>query len=186
MMKEYLTGKFIISAPFIENDVFNKAVILICAHDDNGAMGIVINQAVEELNLDEILDKLNLKIDMRTKGIRVLTGGPVDGERGFVLHSPEYARELTGFIKNLAGITASTDILADIASGNGPAKTLIALGYAGWSRGQLEQEIKDGTWLICDGDDQILFDVDLDKKWEAAMNKIKIDSLRFIDNHGQA
>ena len=185
-MKKYLTGKFIVSAPHVESDVFDKAVILVCAHDEKGAMGIVINQAVEELNLDEILSKLNLSMDLRSGGMRVLVGGPVDGGRGFVLHTPEYSKRLTGFISDLAGLTSSADILTDIATGRGPQKTLLALGYAGWSPGQLEQEIKDGLWLVCDGDDRILFDIDLDKKWEAAMSKIRIDQRRFVDNHGLA
>jgi putative transcriptional regulator len=186
MEKAYLTGKFIISPPGVEDELFSKAVILICSHDESGAMGVIINKAIEERKLDEIISKLNISFDSYSHGLRVMMGGPLDGERGFLLHSPEYHNQFTGEVKNLAGFTTSSSVLKDISSGHGPHKSLLALGYAGWSQGQLEQEIKAGVWLVCDGDDKILFDVDADKKWDAAIAKIKIDSMRFVDSGGVA
>lgn len=156
-----------------------------CAHNEEGAMGLVINKQIDELTFPELLAQLEIEQTPKV-GMTVLFGGPVEQARGFVLHSAEYIQEATMRVNEKVGLTATIDILRDIADGQGPKDKILALGYAGWGPGQLDEEIKENGWLHVEADDQLLFGSELANKWEAAIQKIGIDPRMLSDEAGHA
>ena len=182
----YLPGQLLIAMPSMTDPRFEKSVIYICAHNADGAMGLVINRAIDSLTFPELLEQL--EIDPRSDGdqIRVLFGGPVEQARGFVLHSPDYLQDASLVVDDNVVLTATIDILRAIADGTGPNNCLLALGYAGWGAGQLDSEIKSNGWLSVDADEDLVFGCDLDEKWERAMTKIGIDPRMLSDSAGHA
>lgn len=182
----YLTSQFLIAMPSLQDPNFFHSVTYICEHNQNGAMGIIINQPVD-LTVGELMEQMgeeasNQELSKNT----VFRGGPVDVERGFVLHQPIGEWESTMPITDKIGITTSNDIITAMASGNGPEDCLIALGYAGWEAGQLEEEIRDNAWLNCKGDADILFNTEISKRWEAAAALIGIDINQIASDAGHA
>ena len=171
----YLTGQLLIAMPQMEDTRFAKTVIYLCAHTADGAMGLVVNRVASEIDFPELLDQLEIKTDGIKNPIPVLTGGPVETGRGFVLHSMDYSQDSTLKVTDEVGLTATVDILRAIAEGEGPAKSLLTLGYAGWSSGQLDNEIQANGWLNVSSDTSILFDEDLNSKWDRAVRKVGID-----------
>ncbi len=182
----YLTGRFLIAMPGTLDDRFQHSVIYMCAHGPDGAMGLVINKPLDSITFPDLLEQLEIPMPPAGEGIDVLFGGPVETGRGFVLHSPDYMHDATLVVDEDVALTATVDVLKAMANGSGPKRRLLALGYAGWENGQLDDEIKANGWLSVDADPQLLFDVDAGAKWERAMAKIGIDPLMLSDEAGHA
>jgi len=165
----FLSGHMLVAMPGMQDPRFTKTVIYMCAHNAEGAMGLVVNRRLDSLSFPDLLEQLGIESGLEGETINVHFGGPVETGRGFVLHSPDYKQEGTLLVSNQVALTATVDILRAIASGDGPRRHLLALGYAGWGPGQLDSEIKANGWLHVDADDSLLFDHDLHQKWERAM-----------------
>ena len=174
MEQSGLEGRFLIAMPGIGDERFHRSVILVCAHSDQGAMGLVINQKAESINFDELLEQLEIEPNEKTAGTPIRIGGPVESGRGFVLHSSDYDGDNALDIAGKFMLTGTVDILRDIVGGNGPRKRIIALGYTGWAPGQLEQEIQQNGWLSCDADPEIVFAEGDDDKWVAALDTLGV------------
>lgn len=178
----YLDGQMLIATPSMQDERFSRSVIYICAHSSEGAMGLVVNQPARNISFPDLLVKLDvipaadlITLPNRAGGVKVLKGGPVDTERGFVLHSADFFIENSTLpIDKGICLTATVDILKAIARGNGPESAILALGYAGWAPGQLETEIHDNGWLHCPADPDLLFGTDIDAKYARALEKIGI------------
>ncbi|MFD0988381.1 YqgE/AlgH family protein [Methyloligella solikamskensis] len=191
----YLDGQMLVAMPSMGDPRFDRAVIYVCAHSGDGAMGIMVNQRAPNISFGELLEQLNIapedeRIALPGYGSDSLTvhlGGPVETGRGFVLHSSDYFKaESTLPIDEGVCLTATVDILRDIAAGAGPDKALLALGYAGWAPGQLESEIHANGWLNCPADAELLFDPDVEQKYELALSRIGIDAGRLVNDSGHA
>lgn len=185
-------GKFLIAMPNMDCDVFGRSIIYICAHSDEGAMGFQINKS-GDLTLQDIIKSSDLGVDqlieVKAKGdckALVRNGGPVDENRGFVLHSADYDSEATIPISEKVYLTSNLTILRSIAEGDGPQKMAIALGYAGWGPGQLEAEFADNAWLSVDADPNVVFDPANDGKYEKMLAAIGITDANFVTDIGHA
>lgn len=182
----YLAGQVLIAMPAMQDPRFARSVICLCAHSPDGAMGIVVNKAIDSLSFDDLLNQLGLKPVPPQRRIRLLQGGPVEGGRGFVLHTADWSSEGSLQVTEELALTASVDILKAIASGGGPRRGVLALGYAGWGPGQLEEEIHRNAWLSAPPDESLLFDETDDRKWLQAMAKLKINPLLLSGVAGRA
>lgn len=182
----YLAGQLLIAMPQMQDERFTRAVVYVCAHSAEGAMGLVINQEFDGLTFDELLEQLNIQADPGCGPIRVHNGGPVEVGRGFVLHSADYMHETSMPVGDNVALTATVDVLKAIAHGHGPDHYFLALGYAGWSAGQLDAEIRENAWLNAPADQTLLFNGDLANKWEAAIAKLGIDFAALSINAGHA
>ena len=182
----YLSGQLLIAMPGMTDPRFEKSVIYVCAHNSDGAMGLVVNREIDSLTFPELLQQLEIDPAAGNDSVRVLFGGPVEQARGFVLHSPDYLQDASLVVDENVALTATIDILRAIAEGKGPANCLLALGYAGWGAGQLDSEIKSNGWLSVDADADLVFGCDLDEKWDRAMAKIGIDPRMLSDDAGHA
>ncbi|HYB10866.1 MAG TPA: YqgE/AlgH family protein [Alphaproteobacteria bacterium] len=182
----YLAGQLLIAMPTMQDPRFAKTIVYMCAHSAEGAMGLVVNRTLKQFTFLELLDQIGIPARGTTKDIRVHFGGPVESGRGFVLHSGDFHADGTLVVEESVALTASIDILKAIADGQGPRCSLLALGYAGWGPGQLEDEIQANGWLSVQSDEALLFDNDLDTKWERAMAKLGVDSRMLSDNAGHA
>ncbi len=189
----YLEGHLLIAMPGMGDPRFERAVIYLCAHSPEGAMGIRINQAAPKLTFAEVLSRLQLlpegdiRLPPAASRVAVYRGGPVETGRGFVLHSADYVIDnSTLLIDEDFCLTATLDILRAIATGHGPKKALLALGYAGWGPGQLEDELRGNGWLHCPARSDIVFGRDLDDKYEEAMAEIGIDPGMLSSDSGSA
>ncbi|WP_455210443.1 YqgE/AlgH family protein [Kaarinaea lacus] len=182
----FLKNHFLIAMPTLMDPNFFHSVTYICEHNTQGAMGIVINQPVE-LTLAEVVEHLGIA---STEGAQlqqnVYRGGPVETERGFVLHKPIGQWESTLSVTKNIGLSTSNDIVEALAQGHGPSQCLVALGYAGWGAGQLEQELTENSWLSAPADESVLFDTDADKRWEAAAALMGIDIKQLTGDMGHA
>jgi len=171
-----LTGHVLIAMPGMQDPRFHRTVVYICAHSTEGAMGLIVNKPAETLALKDLFERLGIPIDGAAAREPVRFGGPVETGRGFVLHSADYGAEgVTLKVDEGVSMTATVDILHAMATGAGPERAMVALGYAGWSAGQLENEIRANGWLVADADADLLFDAANDTKWERAMRKIGVD-----------
>ncbi len=183
----YLTGKILIAMPNMPDSRFSKSVIYLCAHSADGAMGLVINQTLPSVQFSELLEQLDL---LPAEGVHselpIHFGGPVESGRGFVLHSTDYICEGSMTVDQSVALTATIDILKDMAIGDGPKKKILALGYAGWGPGQLDQEIVDNGWLHTQADDNLLFELHNESKWERSIEKIGISPLMLSTEAGHA
>ncbi len=182
----YLTGQLLIAMPAMSDPRFERSVIYLCVHNEDGAMGLVLNKLMDSLTFDELLDQLDITAGPVDDAIQIHFGGPVETGRGFVLHSGDYTKEGTVVMENGVGLTATIDILRDIAGGTGPQDHLLALGYAGWGPGQLDAEIQQNAWLNVQADDTLVFDTDVATKWERALAKIGIDLTLLSGEAGHA
>ncbi len=182
----FLDGKFLIAMPGMGDPRFDRSVVFMCAHTPEGAMGLMINRPVADLSFEDLMEQLDIQGHADTPP-DVLFGGPVENGRGFVLHSADYESEdSTMAISDDVAMTATMDVLRDIADGKGPVKRLLCLGYSGWGPGQLEAEIQRNGWLICDGDPTIIFDVPVAEKWVAATRTLGIDPSMLSSEGGRA
>ena len=178
----YFDGQMLIAMPTMRDERFARSMIYVCAHSSEGAMGIVVNQPAPHINFPDLLVKLDvipkaekIQLPPGAGDVTVLKGGPVETERGFVLHSADFFIENSTLpIDEGICLTATLDILKAIARGDGPASAILALGYAGWSPGQLENEMQQNGWLHCSADRELIFGMDVGTKYERAMQKIGI------------
>jgi len=183
----FLEGKLLVAMPGMGDLRFDRAVIFMCAHSPEGAMGLMVNKRADELTFPELLEQLEIPVPRGNKGPHVYFGGPVEHGRGFVLHSGEYSVEgATMDVEGGFGMTATLDVLRDIAEGHGPRASLLALGYAGWGPGQLEQEFQANGWLTCDADEALVFGTRAEDRWAAAMERIGIDPRLLSAEGGRA
>jgi putative transcriptional regulator len=182
----YLVGQLIIAMPKMSDPRFSKTVIYMCAHNSEGAMGLIINKLVDELTFSDLLKQLEIEPRSPKSPLSVFLGGPVEQARGFVLHSAEYIQNTTLRVSNTVGLTATIDVLRDIAEGHGPKDKILTLGYTGWGPGQLESEIMENGWLHVEADDTLVFDDKLTDKWEMAIRQIGIDPQMLSDEFGHA
>lgn len=189
-----LEGQLLVAMPSMTDRRFARSVIYVCAHSDEGAMGLIINQPARNINAPDLLERLGIStrsaddtVANEILSLSIQVGGPVETGRGFVLHSPDYfAKDSTLAIEQDICLTATIDILKAIARGRGPNRAVLALGYAGWSPGQLESEIQANGWLNCPADADIVFDDDLDSKYARAMAKLGIDLSHLVNDAGHA
>jgi putative transcriptional regulator len=188
----YLDGQLLIAMPSMTDPRFHRAVVYMCAHSSEGAMGLVINQRAPHITLRKLLDQLDIaaessRPEAQCGSMAVHAGGPVETSRGFVLHSSDYfAADSTLPINDSVCLTATVDILKAIAKGSGPNKAILALGYAGWAPGQLEREIQSNGWLNCPADFETVFDSDLESKYVRALHLLGVDPSRLVGTAGHA
>jgi putative transcriptional regulator len=192
MRAGYLDDQFLIAMPGMRDERFARSVIYVCAHSEEGAMGLIINQ-VQQLLFPDLLVQLGLldekeaiRLPARTRDIVVRHGGPVDRSRGFVLHSDDYMVESSMPVSDEVCLTATVDILRAISSGNGPRHALMALGYAGWGAGQLEHEIAENGWLTCPASLDLLFDPDIDRQYDRILASLGVDPTHLSAEAGHA
>ncbi|MEM1388651.1 MAG: YqgE/AlgH family protein [Pseudomonadota bacterium] len=182
-----LTGKLLIAMPGMGDPRFEKSVVFLCVHSDDGSMGLIVNKPAPGLALDDLLEQLEIPKSDRSAGVNVYFGGPVEHGRGFVLHSGDYASQSsTLHVDDQFGMTATLDILQEMAVGSGPRDRILALGYSGWGPGQLEDEIHRNGWLTCDATPEIVFEPDSSKKWTAALKSLGVDPLTLSAAAGRA
>jgi putative transcriptional regulator len=190
----YLDGQMLIAMPAMLDDRFARSLIYVCAHSAEGAMGIVVNHPAPNVNFSDLLVKLDvipaadvIRLPSRAGVVKVMRGGPVETERGFVLHSADFFIENSTLpIDDGICLTATLDILKAIARGDGPASAILALGYAGWAPGQLETEIQGNGWLHCAPDADLIFGTDIGGKYDKALKKIGIDLGMLSSEAGHA
>lgn len=181
-----LTGHFLIAMPAMEDPYFSRSVTLICEHNEQGAMGIVINRPIE-MRLSELFEQIDVASENEALGLAAVHfGGPVHVDRGFVLHQPVGEWRSSLVINEHTALTTSKDILEASAHGTGPQKILVTLGYAGWAAGQLEQELAQNAWLTVQATDAIIFDLPSEQKRDAAMSLLGLDFSRLSDEAGHA
>ncbi len=182
----YLAGQMLIAMPQMRDARFSRSVVYLCAHTDEGAMGLVINRMFNGLSFPDLLEQLNISPTPLCDPVKIHFGGPVEAGRGFVLHSTDYVQETTLVVNDDVGLTATIDVLKAIANGDGPSRSLLALGYAGWGAGQLDNEMRDNAWLSVEPDDDLLFGAAHDTKWERAIAKIGVDFSMLSGEAGHA
>lgn len=182
-----LTGKILIAMPGMGDPRFAHSIVYLCAHSDDGAMGLIVNKTMGKMTFSDLLEQLSISESPESRHLPLHFGGPVEGGRGFVLHSAEYRSQISTLpVDDFFSMTATQDVLEEMAAGDGPDKALMALGYSGWGPGQLESEIAENGWLICDAGFELVFDLADDKKWEAALNTLGIDPLLLSACAGHA
>jgi putative transcriptional regulator len=190
----YLDGKMLIAMPGMRDERFIRTVIYVCAHSNEGAMGIIVNKPAADVDFPELLVKLNvippeerIQLPPDAQAVTVLRGGPVETQRGFVLHSADYFMENSTLpIDDGVCLTATLDVLKAIATGSGPAKAILALGYAGWAPGQLENEMRENGWLHCGADKDLIFGADIRDKYDKALQKIGVHPGMLSSDAGHA
>ena len=182
----YFTGQLLIAMPGMQDERFYKTVIYLCAHTDDGAMGLVLNQVIKGLSFPGLLEQLGIDGGVSDRSVPIHFGGPVESGRGFVLHSNEYQQDSTLEVDGDISLTATVDVLKAIARGRGPKHSLLALGYAGWGPGQLDDEIRANGWLQAPADMDLIFDDVQVDKWERSIAKIGIDPGMLSDEVGHA
>jgi putative transcriptional regulator len=182
-----LAGQMLIAMPAMEDPRFQRTVIYLCAHSEKGAMGIVINKRMPTLTFAELMEQLGIETSSKTRSLPIHFGGPVDTGRGFVLHSLDYGvPEATLEVTEQVGLTATVDILKSIARGQGPGQALLALGYAGWDAGQLEEEIRANGWLTCAASTGLIFGENIELTWQRAIGTLGIDLAHLSSTSGTA
>jgi putative transcriptional regulator len=182
-----LTGKLLIALPGIGDERFHRSVILLCAHTPEFAMGIVLNKPMDGIDLHELMEQLDIPMEISLRGVPVLEGGPVATERGFVLHTDDVICE--GATMEVDGdicMTATRDILGMVASAGAPRQSVFALGYAGWGAGQLESELADNAWIVCEPDTDLVFGDAYEHKWRHALTRLGVDPAKFQSGAGNA
>jgi putative transcriptional regulator len=190
----YLDGQLLIAMPVMEDERFARAVIYVCAHSSEGAMGIILNRPAGSIDFPELLVQLDIiddadqiKLPANAESMKVMKGGPVETGRGFVLHSSDFfIKDATLPIDEGICLTATLDILKAIARGTGPRHAILALGYAGWAPGQLENEIQENGWLHCPADPDLIFGRDVEDKYERALQKLGIEPGMLSNEAGHA
>jgi putative transcriptional regulator len=181
-----LAGQFLIAMPSLAEPPFSRGVAFLCQHDEDGAVGLLVNQ-LSEYRFGDVLAQMKLGCnDQELADAPVLIGGPVQQERGFVLHREHGHWESSYRINGDWSVTTSRDILVAMAAGEGPRLALMALGYAGWSAGQLEQELKDNTWLTAEASERVVFHTPLEERWSAAAGLVGVDPLQLPGYAGHA
>lgn len=192
--RSYLDGQCLIAMPGMSDNRFSRSVVYVCAHSEDGAMGIIVNKPAADTKFPDLLVQLDvippdelIRLPSQAERMQVLRGGPVETKRGFVLHSADFFLESATLpIDDGICLTATLDILRAIAIGSGPENAILALGYAGWGAGQLESEIQSNGWLHCAADSSLLFDDGIETKYNRALAKIGIDPAFLSSEAGHA
>lgn len=188
----FLDDQFLIAMPGMKDERFARSVIYVCAHSEEGAMGLIINQVQQMLFPDLLVqlgvldEKQAIRLPARARDLVIRHGGPVDRSRGFVLHSDDYMVESSMPVSEEVCLTATVDILRAISAGDGPRHALMALGYSGWGAGQLEHEIAENGWLTCPASTELLFDPDIDRKYDRILASIGINPAHLSIDAGHA
>jgi len=182
-----LAGHLLVAMPQMQDPRFARAVVYLCAHNEDGAMGLVVNRLLDDVAWPELMKQLGIETPATTGNDRhIHFGGPVEAGRGFVLHSADYVEDGTLVVGGNVALTATLDILRAIGRGAGPKRSLLALGYAGWGPGQLDSEIQANGWLSVAADEDIVFDTQHGDKWQRALGKLGIDLLSLSGESGRA
>lgn len=182
-----LTGKLLIAMPGMGDMRFEHSVVFLCSHGPEGAMGLIVNKPAEDVRLSDLLSQLDIVPQPPERDMPVHFGGPVESARGFVLHSTDYASSLQSMkVSDEFSMTATLDILEDIATGAGPKRALMMLGYAGWGPSQLESEIAMNGWLTAEADPALIFATADAEKWGAALKSLGVDPLTLSASAGRA
>lgn len=178
-------GHFLLALPGMADTRFDHSIVALCVHDENGALGIAVGDEMDGVTLRELLESFDID-GSQVADVPVLRGGPVEPRRGFVLHSLDWGGQDMVQVGDRWGLSGSLDILRAIAEGRGPDRYLVALGYAGWGAGQLEQEMTGESWFLADGDPDLLFDVPTQRKWAAAYAAAGVDASHLVSGAGSA
>jgi putative transcriptional regulator len=184
--QRHLAGMLLVAMPSMQDPRFARSVIYLCAHSEEGAMGLVVNQAADKITFPAVVGQLGIEAGQDCSDTPVHVGGPVQPSRGFVLHSADYVQESTLVIDERFALTATVDVLRAIAQGGGPQRRVLALGYAGWEAGQLDAEIQGNGWLVAPADPEIVFDRDNETKWLRALHAIGVDPSLLSSTAGHA
>lgn len=182
----YLTGQCLVAMPGMQDPRFEHAVVYLCAHSSEGAMGIVLNRELPDMPLSKLMEQLNIPLTPGCVDMPVHFGGPVEPGRGFVLHSADFMADSSMLVDSRRALTATLDILRAVAEGRGPRQCLMALGYSGWGTGQLDAELRENAWLVVPADDALLFGQENPKKWQRAIAKLGIDVGKLSSTAGNA
>lgn len=182
----YLTGQCLVAMPGMQDPRFEHAVVYLCAHSAEGAMGIVLNRELPDMPLSKLMEQLNIPLTPGCDDMPVHFGGPVEPGRGFVLHSADFMADSSMLVDSRRALTATLDILRAVAEGRGPRQCLMALGYSGWGAGQLDGELRDNAWLVVPADDALLFGRENPRKWQRAIAKLGIDVGKLSSSAGNA
>lgn len=186
-ISESYKNKLLVSMPCFENgDVFKRSLIYVCEHNEDGAMGIVINRRMPEVKFADLLQHMHLPKSKLVKEPIIYFGGPVDSSRGFVLHSNDFHSEDTVKLNDSLGMTGTVEIVRAIANGSGPYKSIFAMGYSGWGPEQLEEEIYNNLWLTVEADEKIIFGTTAEIKWDKALEKLGINPTALSSMSGKA
>jgi len=178
-----LRGKYLIATPSLGDPRFERAVVYMCAHDADHAMGVVINKSKGELVISDLINHIGIEGAVTVADTPVLEGGPVDIDRGFVLHSPDYFSEETSLkLSDTLSLTSTKNVLEALVTDKAPSQAVLAVGYAGWGEGQIERELVQNAWLVCEADESLIFDTKMNDKWHRALDIIGIspESLSFF------
>jgi putative transcriptional regulator len=181
----FLSGQLLLAMPGIGDPRFEKAVIAMCVHDENGALGIGLGRIVPRISFHDLLGQLDIEPGV-APDVAIHAGGPVQPQRGFILHSTDWGGEETVEVAGRWGLTATLDILRAIAEGRGPTHWLAALGYAGWGAGQLEEELRGNGWFATPGNDELLYASDVESRWCAAFRSAGVDTRMLTADFGTA
>ncbi|MBT8473448.1 MAG: YqgE/AlgH family protein [Marinicaulis sp.] len=181
--QDFLNGQLLIAMPNMTDPRFERAVVFICSHDRDHAMGVIVNKRIDDLHLIDLLEQLEIKPGQQADETPIFFGGPVQTERGLVIHTLDYKADTTLVINDQIGLTATKEILVDIGGkeppNNQPERYLLAIGHAGWGAGQLEQEIAMNAWLHCSLDEAIIFEGAESSAWNRALKKLGVSSAMF-------
>ena len=186
-MSGELAGKLLIAMPGMEDFRFGQSAVFLCAHSDEGAMGLTINKPAQDVVLGDVLGQLDINVTPKMRELRVYIGGPVETARGFVLHSRDFESNLqTLNVDADFAMTGTLDVLEEIGNAAGPTKSQLMLGYAGWGAGQLEEEIRQNGWLVCDATPELVFEVEDNEKWAKALDSLGVSPLSLSAISGRA
>jgi|CXWL01.1.fsa_nt_gi putative transcriptional regulator len=180
-----LAGKFIVASPSLQESCFTRSVIYMCVHNESGAMGVIVNYPIENVGVDDILEQLNME-NAAARSLPVHFGGPVESNRGFIIHSDEFTENGVIFQKDGVAVTSNADVLLAMSKGGGPKQSLLALGYAGWTAGQLESEMESGSWIVVSATKQLLFETNNEMKWSLSIASLGFDVGHFSNSVGHA
>lgn len=187
MKDSYLTGQLLLAAPSMADPRFARAVILICSHTKEGAMGLVLSHQIAELTLTKILTEMSIPSnELAPLDLPILSGGPLDTGRGFLLHTLDFEEPDTLKVLDHFGVTGTLEALRDVATGKGPQDLLFILGYSGWSAGQLEEELQENAWLVAPADHDLVFSTPTEEKWDRAFARLGVDPLLLSAQGGHA
>lgn len=184
--KASLAGHLLVATPQIQESCFTRSVIYMCAHNEAGAMGVIINHTIDSVDIQEVFEQLDIVSELKTQEFPVHFGGPVESSRGFVVHSTDYSSEESLIESNGVAVSASVSVLQQIGRGTGPQHGMLVLGYAGWSAGQLEAEIESGSWMVVPASAKLVFSTDNDLKWNLALATLGFDIGHYSTDVGHA
>jgi putative transcriptional regulator len=185
-IQDTLAGCLLVATPQLQDDFFHHAVVYMCSHNQEGAMGVIVNAPVEKISINDILDQMQLGLRAGDRKLPVLFGGPVEAHRGFLMHNGEYQQESAISARDGITVTANSAVLTGWLAGDFPASMLLALGYSGWTAGQLESEIESGSWVVVPATQHLLFDTPHEAKWDLAIASLGFDMGNFSSTVGHA